>query len=267
MIGFFRSNGIAGLGVVIPSLILFFLILLFVSSPAISVPTRPFESEYNRQNLFPEKFFLNIDNGLITLIARDNPLEPILEEISSRIGVKIRISPAIRSKKITVRWKDLSFKDGVKKLADDSGLFFGKDEAGNLYLSESQSVPETGGQSFEEPVKAVKQDVFKNTSDEEQPGISPSGIDSSETLFSQDKDLENNIVLNEVVIRFKPDISEQDINKFLSDAHIKVKKYIAALKFHILSLPEGMSYYDAMALFKNKKMIYQQEQNYLFPVK
>lgn len=267
MICFFRSNGRAITGVVIPPLILFFLILICFSLPAASLPSRLPETVYNRSNPFPEKIFLNIDNGLITLIARNSSLGPILKEIGHKSGIIITISPALRSKKITVRWKDISLEEGIKKIAEDSGLLFRKDKEGNFYLSEAIFVPESPETSIKMQNNGKRPVPLKSIIQAKQADVSSAGSASSGAVISQNINSGNNILLNEMVIRFKQDISEQDIYQFLSDANIKVKKYIAALKYHILSLPEGMTHYDAMVLFKRKKMLYQAEPDYLIPVR
>lgn len=267
MIGFFRSNGSIDNGVAISSLILFFLILLLFSLPAMGIPSRPLETKYSRQDLFNEKFFLNIDDGLITLIARNNPLGSVMDEIGRRTGIKVKVSPGLRQKKIILSWKDIPFEEGVKKFAEDSGLSFKKDEEGNFCLSEQNAFPETEGLTFKKQEKRYPPTALKNNTQEISGDIGPADSVLSGKAVSQNKDTGNSILLNEMVIRFKQGISEEEINKFLSDANIKVKKYIAALHYHILSLPEGMTSYDAMALLKSKKMLYQAEPKYLVPVK
>jgi hypothetical protein len=235
--------------------------------PAMSIPSKSLESRYSRQDLFPEKFFLNIDNGLITLITRNNSLVPVMEEIGRRTDINVKVNPALRQKKITLRWKDVSFEEGIKIFAEDSGLLFEKDEEGNFCLSEHKIVPVTTEKSSINNEKGNLSVVSINTSQMKQADISPAGSVSSGSTVSQNNDTGSSILLNEMVIRFKQGISEEDINKFLTDANIKVKKYIAALHYHILSLPEGMTCYDAMALLKRKKMLYQAEPEYLIPVK
>ena len=264
MNSFLSSNGSARTWLEV--LFFIFLIFLCFSLPAMSIPSRPLETAFNRQNPLPEKFFLNVDNELVTLIVRNNPLGPILEEIGRRAGVKIKVNSAIRSKKITVSWRDVPFEECLKKIAEISDLLFEKEEGG-FYLLTHHDVPETGEQ-FTKIQKDENPPASSNdATQEKQVRISQVDSDASETGFSQNKDLENNIVLNEMVIRFKQDISEQDINQLLSDSNIKVKKYIAALKFHILSLPVDMTQYDAMLLFKTKKMLFQAEPDYLVPVR
>lgn len=267
MIRFYRNNGCASIGVDIPSFFLCLLILLCFSLPVKGALSSPAETVYNSQNPFPEKYFLNVDDGQITLITRNNPLGPILEEISRRSGVTIKVSPTFFSKKITVTLKNISLDEGIKKIAEDSELILGKFEEGGFYFTELNSVvPESAEQPDIIPEKLYSTDTSSNIKTKLE-GISPINSFSSGVTVSQDRNSQKNIVLNEIIIRFKQDISEKDIHQFLADSNIKVKKYIAALKYHILSLPEGMSYYDAMALFKRKNMLYQAKQDYLVPVK
>jgi type II secretory pathway component GspD/PulD (secretin) len=90
----------------------------------------------------PQKsFFLNIIEGRITLVAKESPLGPILEEIGKRSGVKIILSPAIRSNRVTLDWKAIPLEDGIKKLAGSTGLVYKKDENGAIYLSEVHVLP------------------------------------------------------------------------------------------------------------------------------
>lgn len=266
MMSFLKMNSGASKGVRIPTLIIFFLILSNISLPAMGIPSGNIFNIDSRDDLFAEKYFMNIDHGSITLIARNKPLGPVLEEISRRSGIIITTTPLLRSKKISINWKGISIEDGLKGFADNAGLLLEEDETGGFHLSEV-SAPGTSKRSVKKHEKEIPSCPVINTCQEEQAGISEDARIYSETVLSQNNDQEDNSVLNEMVIRFKQDISEQEIHIFLSGANIKVKRYIAALKYHILSLPEGMTYYDAMVLFKRKKMIYQAEPDYLIPVK
>ena len=263
----FRSNCSAFNCVAVRSFILILLIFSGFSFPAESLPSRSSETVYSRQNPFPEKYFLNIDNGLITLIARNNPLGPILEEICRRSGEKIVISPDLREKRITLRWKDLPFEEFLKKIAMESGLLSGRDETGNFYLSEFHDFSNIRKPAFIGKENRNMTASSKNINQAGVADIQSEGTVLSEAVLSQNKDSGPVSLLNEMIIRFKQDISEQDITRILADVNIKVKKYIAPLKCHILSLPEGMSSYDAMVLFKNRKMLYQAEPDYLITVK
>ncbi len=267
MIRFYMNNGSTGTGMVIPSFFLSLIIILCVSLPVMGIPSRAVETLYNRQDPFPEKFFLNIDNGLMTLITGNNPLGSILEEIGRKAGVKINISPALRSKKISVSLKDVPFEEGVRKIAESCGLIFDRDTQGNFYLSEGHSAQKSLEKIIKTREKANLSLASNDINQAKATDFNPVGSASKGKDISQNKNTQNNIHLNEMVIRFRQGISEQDINKFLSEANIKVKKYIAALHYHILSLPDGMSYIDAMALLKSKKLLYQEEPDYLIPVK
>lgn len=216
-----------------------------------------------------EKFFLNIIEGRITLVAKESPLGPILEEIGKRSGVKIILSPAIRSNRVTLDWKAIPLEDGIKKLAGSTGLVYKKDENGAIYLSEVHvlpSSPEGPGKVDHEGIEpkialaSIKPVEGSSPQDEQ-------GTTSLEKKISGAEDKNGRIVMNEMVIRFNRELSEEEINKFLIDSNISIKKYIAALNYHILSLPEGMTYYDALAYFKSKKMLYQAEPNYIIPIK
>ena len=269
MIRLFGGNCSTGTGVGIPSLILFFLILLSFSLPALGIPSRSTGDKYNRQNPFPEKIFLNIDNGLLTLITKNSPLGPVMEEIRRKSGKKIGFSPILKSRKITVELKDIPFEEGIKKIAEDLGVIFLKDEPGNFYLSEEKSVPVLAEQ-FNQHIKKDMQPEVSGEIDQTKTGIVRQGNKSDiSSEFSQMNDQKDgsNTLINEMVIRFKQGIPEEDIRSFLSGANIKVKKYIAALNYHILSLPDGMTYYDAIVLLKSNQMLYQTESNFLIPVK
>ena len=267
MIRLYSNNGSTGPGMVIPSFFLFLIIFLCVSLPAKGIPSMPLETIYNRQNPFPEKFFLNIDNGLMTLITRNSPLGSILDEISSRSGIKINISPALRSKKVTVRWTDAPFEESVKKIAESCGLIIDRDELGIFYLTEGHAAPEPIEKFIKIKEKAGLSLASNDVNQAKAIDFNPVSSASPGKDISQNKNTQNNIHLNEMVIRFRQGISEQDINKFLAEANIKIKKYIAALHYHILSLPDGMTYYDAMILLQSKKMLYKEESDYLIPVK
>ncbi len=250
-------------GVVISSLFLFLMILLSLPLPAKSISSRPHDNIFSKQNPFPDKIFLNIDNGVITLIAKNSPLLPVIEEISRRSGVKIEISShGLLSMRLTVSLKDVPFEDGIKKIADSSGLIFGRYEEGTIILSHSPVVQDAKENTLHAQDKDETSVISKNTAKVKHAGSVLSGSE-----LSQNKILKNNIVLNEMVIRFKQDISEQDIKQLLSDSNIKVKRYIAALKYHIILLPDGMTCFDALVLLKNKKMLYQDEPEYLIQVK
>ena len=248
-----------------------FLFLLGNSLVFAGVPARPFDNAYPNKKIFPQKIFLNIDDGLITLIAKNIPLGSIMDEISRKSGIKISISPALRSKKVTIEWRDMPFEEGIKKIAGNSGLVFEKDEEGSFLLSEVHVVPSSTEKFLKDQEKTEQSsgpDKPRNGKQLNTGRADAAGI-SSEKELSENRSQEEkpDIVLNEMVIRFNQAVPKEDIDRFLSDAHIKVKKYIAALDYHILSLPDGMTYYDALVMLKNRKMLYQAEPNYLIPVK
>jgi subtilisin family serine protease len=214
------------------------------------------------------RFFLNIIDGRITLIAKDSPLGSVLEEIGNRSGVKIILSPAIRSNRVTLDWKGIPLEEGIKKLAGNAGLVYKRGETGAIYLSEVHVVPS----SSEAPDRADKREIdFKmplSPGEEEEtanPRKGSGNLSPGREISGKEEDV--SIVMNEMVIRFNRDLSEAEINKFLTDSNITIKKYIAALNYHVLSLPDGMTYYDALAYFKSKKMLYQAEPNYIIPIK
>jgi len=217
------------------------------------------------------RFFLNIAEGRITLIAKDSPLGPLLQEIGNRSGVKIIISPAIRTRLVTIDWKGIPLEDGIKALAGSRGLVYKRDEKGTISLSEVHVVPS----SPEGPDRVVNEVINPNLSgisdkqkkEEIQTPQKGAGYSSAEKDTSDKESINSRIVMNEMVVRFNRDLSEAEINKFLADSNITIKKYIAALNYHILSLPEGMTYYDALAYFKSKRMLYQAEPNYIIPIK
>lgn len=215
------------------------------------------------------RFFLNIVEDRITLIAKESPLGPILEEIGKRSGVKIFLTPAIRSKLVTLDWKGISLEDGIKKLAGSTGLIYKRDEKGAIYLSEVHVVP-SSSEAFDREGNGVIDPKLSKTSGNPEEKASPQNepdAPSPERDISGTEVKNSRIVINEMVIRFNRDLSEAEINKYLTDSNITIKKYIAALNYHVLSLPENMTYYDALAYFKSKKMLYQAEPNYIIPIK
>ncbi len=268
MIKLILSSNNAYKKIVVSFILPLFLILSMVQFTASGITSRRLDDTLNKDKP-SEKYFLNIDKGRITLIAKGGPLGPIMEEIGRRSGVKIVISPAIRSKKVTLDWKDIPIEEGIKKLAGNTGLVFKKDETGAIHLSEVHIVPSSiygsdgtqkgtntsgGIEEAQKPVEAGALNGDIKTS-------------SSEGIKSRSEGKDDRIVMNEMVIRFSRELSEADIKKFLSDSNISIKKYIAALNYHVLSLPDGMTYYEALSLFKSKQMLYQAEPNYIIPIK
>ena len=251
------------------SLLLILIVLLLSAFPEPVLSAKPaLESSMIKENLFFEKFFLNINDGMVNLVARDIPLQPIIKEIGRRTGIKIHMTSLLGAKEITVNWQNVTLEDALKKIAGNSGLIFSKDTKGEIYLSEvyvaSESVEELTEKNEKKSVEAVLNNRVMQKSEVDIANKDVSGSGLSKT---GEPDTEANFVINEIVIRFNPDFPEKERNQFLSDTNIKIKKHIAALNYHILSLPDGMTYYDALVLLKRKKILYTAEPNYLIPVK
>jgi subtilisin family serine protease len=249
-------------------LLLAILILFGAQMQASAITSKPFDDGF-RKDQFSQKYFLKIDNGRITLIAKDSPLGPIMEEIGRRTGARIVLSPALSLKEVSLEWKNIPLEDGIKKLAGNSGLVFKKGENGAIILSEVHVLPSSlENQDNNDKTTTFSRDIKDSDNLAETGSIQGRPKDASpEKVLSKTEGKNPSIVMNEMVIRFNQGMSEAEIKKFLIDQNISIKKYIAALHYHVLSLPDGMTYYDALALLKSKKMLYEVEPNYIIPVK
>ena len=90
--------------------------------------------------------------------------------------------------------------------------------------------------------KVVKMDKNKNSS---QPG-------------------EKKYVEGQILVKFKAGLSQEDINKFLSDYGLKKMEIIQGINVYKLALPPGKTVQDVLKLIQKDQRIEYAEPNYLF---
>jgi hypothetical protein len=95
------------------------------------LPSAPVESPFSNartpvqetQEFAPARSIL-VQNGLLSLVLREQPLGPVLTEISKKSGVKIYSLPTIDTRFVTLELRGVPLERGLQELLKDCDVFF-----------------------------------------------------------------------------------------------------------------------------------------------
>jgi chaperonin cofactor prefoldin len=93
---------------------------------------------------------------------------------------------------------------------------------------------------------------------------SQSGVQSREGKMSEIPQDSRKYVEGEVLVKFKQNVRQQEIEEFLSQYNLEVKKVISGINVYNLQLPEGVKVKDIIEKLKQDSRIEYAEPNYLF---
>ena len=245
--------------------------LLFVVIPTFSYANKGSVQCVDKTVQGELPFQLSITDGLVTLHARDAQLRRILEEISEKTGVEFKIGPDVTGS-ITTSFHKLPIDEALKRMTGNRGIVFSKQKGKDRYQISKVSI------------FASSQNQAKKRAENHKPSKSPTGESknlasqitktkpqirpaTSITVINQETGTKSKVVSNELVIRFKKDLSKEDIGGLIAKSGAIVKTHIKALNYYVLLLPAHLSINDALTWYLQQNMVDGAEPNYLIPLK
>jgi hypothetical protein len=85
-----------------------------------------------------------------------------------------------------------------------------------------------------------------------------------EDIDMQNKESQPEYVEGEILVKFKDGVSQEEIQKFLSEYNLKVMEVIKSIGVYKLSLPEGKGVKEVLKEIEGDPRIKYAEPNYLF---
>lgn len=247
----------------------------FIIVPPICYAEKGEEDAVNRTDQSEKPFHLSINNGLLTLDAREADLRKLLVEISEKTGVEIKIGANIEGS-ISLSFHDIPLDEAIKKIVINRGIVFSRKKGQNDYEISKVTI-------FPSSMKQEKIHTKSNTVDQRsskqssQKSLGPTSLaiktgsqkrpSTSITIINEKTGISSKAVSNELIVRFKRDLAKEDIQALIAQRGATVKTHIQALNYYVLSLPTDLSVDEALRWLRRQDVVDQAEPNYLIPAK
>ena len=245
--------------------------LLFVVIPTSSYANKEPVECVNKTVQRELPFQLSITDGLVTLHARGAQLGRILEDISEKTGVEFKIGPDVTGS-ISTSFHKLPIDEALKRMTGNRGIVFSKQKGKGRYQISKVSI--FASSQNQAKTKAENHRLLKSRTGESKqftPQITKTNSQvnqaTSLTVLDEKTGTKSKVVSNELVIRFKKDLSKEDIGGLIAKSGAIVKTHIKALNYYVLLLPAHLSVNDALRWYRQQNMVDQAEPNYLIPLK
>jgi subtilisin family serine protease len=215
--------------------------------------------------------FLSIKKDLLTIEAKDSDVKKILNEISKISGIDIEVDPKIDAR-ISISFHDIPLRDAIQKIAGNQAIVFSRENGEEAYHISSVFV--TAGSSWYpsekrgEKTRRIKQKTYDLQTKVLKPGKKHPAKKILAPVAKTDskKKTDAAVVPGQLVVRFKAQIDQNDIQSLLEKMGAAVKKQIPAINYFVISLPDGLSISEAQDWLQKKGVVAQSEPNYLIPV-
>ena len=166
-----------------------------------------------------EPWSLSINNGLLSLDARKADLRKLLEDISTRTGIKIEIASNIKGT-ISTSFHGIPLDEALKKIGVNRGIVFQREKAKNEYhISKITIFPSSRNQdeikikssiSHQEISKTPPNNSIKPISQVKKTDPQKRHA-TSLTIVDQKTGIKSRVVSNELIVRFKKDRTAEEI--------------------------------------------------------
>ena len=164
------------------------------------------------ERLGEKSFYLSICDGLVSLDAQKADLREILTEISNKTKVVIEIDAGIEDS-ITTSFREIPLDEALKKITGNWAMVFLKEKGQNVeqlskvvILADSQDLAKSktdNHYSFKPPPDSPVKPVLPTDRSSSQKKSS-----ASLTLTNEKTGLKSNVVPNELIVRFKKELSK-----------------------------------------------------------
>ncbi|MBI5375383.1 MAG: S8 family serine peptidase [Candidatus Schekmanbacteria bacterium] len=261
--GVFQNNKHSKYNFIIP--LLFFLLLssLFLTSQLSFAVEQPTLSLGVSQ--------LDLKDNKLSVDAKDAYVKDLLKSISAKSGIDIEVDESITDK-ITIKFEGLSLEEGIQKIAGNWVIAFAKDDKDNFVIKKvSVFVKKNGGgsaRSDEQNKQPPVQEAKRRDISASKPSSNISKVQDSSKLEARTyKNLstgrEIKYVSDQLLLRFKKDVPQKEIDSFIKDRGASVIKSIKKLNYYILKLADGEDPLVVSENFKKHNIIEVSEPNYI----
>jgi subtilisin family serine protease len=253
----------------------FLLLVLLVGIPAILLPAL-FQARATETSTDPidrssrPSFQLTVSGGLVSLEAKEAGLSGILEELSRKTGVEIVMGAPVDTA-VTVSFQGMPLDEALAKLTRNRGIVFSRDkEGGTCRISKVVVLPSSGDDT----------DARTNTAPPIGPVtggaaglLSENGLESpsqvsgeTKAIFNEKADEESPFVPNELIVRFRRGVPQEEIDAVIGGTGATVKRRLNAINYCVLTLPACLPVNQALKRFRQYKGVETVEPNYVIPL-
>jgi subtilisin family serine protease len=210
-----------------------------------------------------------VSNGLISLQAKDADLKDIINELSRKTGIPLTFETRIE-KRVTLSFCRLSIEDALKKLAPNYAIVFTKENNSKEHKIIRAVITDpcetcAGSESIDGKIDSGKAGKIKDdtigSSERKQRNTSAKADFQSEPEKTGTP--AGRFVPNELIVKFKSDISPEEIQNLLKSSGAKVKSHIKQINYYVLTLPPDISVPDAAEYYGQQGAAETVEPNYI----
>jgi len=216
-------------------------------------------------------FHLSISEGLISLQAREADLKEVLAEISKITGVEIVFDRHL-AKRISVSFFNKPLDEALKRIAQNRGIVFAQEPGKEdwrimrVVVLPGSAGPEKKRTGHERPVgSAAAPDLTVSSPRDVESGPLPSP-GTSGGIIHKKSGTKPSFVSKELIVRFKSEVSQQEIKALIARAGARIKRSIEAINYFVISLPPSMPVNEALEWFRQQGGVEKVEPNYLIPL-
>ncbi|RKY35890.1 MAG: hypothetical protein DRP73_04310 [Candidatus Omnitrophota bacterium] len=106
--------------------------------------------------------------------------------------------------------------------------------------------------------------VVRKVTIEREQKVEGENFSQEEKMKENEMDKSQKYVEGEVLVKFKQDLTPEEIDTFLSQYDLRVKKIISGIGVYNLELPQGVKVEDIIEKLKQDQRVEYAEPNYLF---
>jgi len=110
----------------------------------------------------------------------------------------------------------------------------------------------------------LPQAVVRKVTIEREQKVEGENSSQEEKMKENEMDRPQKYVEGEVLVKFKQNLTSEEIDNFLSQYGLKVKKIISGIGVYNLELPQGVKVEDIIDKLKHDQRVEYAEPNYLF---
>ena len=257
----FRINSNRLSGTVVYTMIRFLLATILIqgiigtASPFFTI-SQSCAAEARKGFLLTEKLNIQVHGDRISLDVRDADIGNVLREIAQKATIDVTLGDGVTGK-VSMKLTDVTIEEALKTLCQSSALVYEYLPDKKTYRiihavalttgtnEKSGSKTETSGSNGPETKQALSAVLSGKANPE--PG---SGVSQGDSGPEADKQKRPSFKSGELLVRFKPGVTDQRIDDLHRSLGSTVLGTIKNLRLQRIKLREGLSEEEAMALYR-----------------